>query len=449
MLSMQNLIRIVFLSIFFIMPANVFPYDSSESNSQIWKVGERRWNVQEENKYSKWVTDNITEDFFIRYKIPVDCADVVYAIRWIYARISHLPAGATTLDNQLIGHWSKDWGQLPTNKKWYKDQRFRTALMFMLSKTSTKSLPSDTYSIRIAADSVKAGTIFFIAESHAGIVQNIILDGSTAHPVQTFEATLPPHIQKLNHKNFISTNPESLFQSGLVKFRWLVKKNGRWQYLPIKEHPYYSEEQYSSTFNKGYVDYIESVAKRIDPKIYDPHDKINRLMDVFTRQLRDRIPIVLKGYKQCYKKSCPEGSYLWEIYSTPGRDEYIYVMISHIREIIKKNNLNQEDVLDKIAKIRLQISPNRYITAKQVFQNVAWISSDPEDTISNRWGLDKCNMIERRIKNAQDTIAFIRDAYGKTNPQLAERLILVRQMIVDDMTEEKNKSNCTSSIIKD
>ena len=431
------------------MPANVFPYDSSESNSQIWKVGERRWNVQEENKYSKWVTDNITEDFFIRYKIPVDCADVVYAIRWIYARISHLPAGATTLDNQLIGHWSKDWGNLHTNKKWYKDQRFRTALMFMLSKTSTKSLPSDTYSIRIAADSVKAGTIFFIAESHAGIVQNIILDGSTAHPVQTFEATLPPHIQKLNHKNFISTNPESLFQSGLVKFRWLVKKNGRWQYLPIKEHPYYSEEQYSSTFNKGYVDYIESVAKRIDPKIYDPYDKINRLMDVFARQLRDRIPIVLKGYKQCYKKSCPEGSYLWEIYGTPGRDEYIYVMISHIREIIKKNNLNQEDVLDKIAKIRLQISPNRYITAKQVFQNVAWISSDPEDTISNRWGLDKCNMIERRIKNAQDTIAFIRDAYGKTNPQLAERLILVRQMIVDDMTEEKNKSNCTSSIIKD
>ncbi len=445
---MRNFIRSVFFLMLIIIPADGFCENSIESSAQLWKVGQRQWTIQEENRYSKWVADNITEDFFIRYRIPVDCADVVYGIRWIYARKAHLPAAATTVDGELIGHWSENWKHLPTHRKWYKDKRFRTALLYILSRTSTKTLPLDTYPIRITTDSVQPGTVFFIADSHAGIVRSVVLDGSTAHPVQTLEATMPPRIQKLNHKNFISTNPEPSFQSGLVKFRWLERKDERWQYLPVQDHPYYSEEQYSATFNAGYIDYIEAVAKRIDPKIYDPREKINRLLDVFIRQLQERIPVVLKGSGQCHQKGCPEGSPLWELYSTPGRDEYIYVIISHIREIIKKNNLIHENVLAKIAGVKLQIAPHLVVTAEQVFQNAVWMSSDPEDTIANRWGLDKCSIIERRIKKAQDTIAFIRQAYGTTNPRLAERLIAVRQAIVNDMTEEKKKSNCTDHEIQ-
>jgi hypothetical protein len=305
----------------------------------------------------------------------------------------------------------------------------------------------DTYPIQVSKDSVNAGTVFFIAESHAGIVQSVIMDGSTAHPVQTLEATMPPRIQKLNRKNFISTNPEPSFQSGLVKFRWLERKDERWQYLSVQDHPYYSEEQYASTFNAGYIDYIEAVAKRIDPKIYDPRVKINRLLDVFIRQLKDRIPVVLKGNEQCREKGCPEGSPLWELYSTPGRDEYVYVMISHIKEIIKKNNLSPENILGKIKRVNLPIAPHLVVTAEQVFHNAVWMSSDPEDTIDNRWGLDKCSIIERRIKKAQETIAFIRETYDTTNPRLAERLITVRQTIVHDMSEEKKKSNCMDNRI--
>ena len=70
-----------------------------ESPLQVWRVGDRRWTVEEEQRFGEWVEENITEDFFIRHKIPVDCADVPYAIRWIYARIAHLPAAATTKDD--------------------------------------------------------------------------------------------------------------------------------------------------------------------------------------------------------------------------------------------------------------------------------------------------------------------------------------------------------------
>ena len=81
-----------------------------ESPLQVWRVSDRRWTVEEELQFGKWVEENITEDFLTHYKIPVDCADVPYAIRWIYARIAHLPAAATTKDNQLIGHWSTRLG---------------------------------------------------------------------------------------------------------------------------------------------------------------------------------------------------------------------------------------------------------------------------------------------------------------------------------------------------
>jgi len=416
--------------------------DFHESSSQVWKVGQRRWTIQEEYNYSKWLEANITEDFFIRHKIRVDCADVPYAIRWIYARIHHLPAAARTVDNRLIGHWSKDWGRLPTSKKWDKDRRFQAALMAMLSSTSTRTLPSDTYPIRIARDSVKPGTVFLLADDHAGIVSRIIMDGSTAHPILTLEGGSPARVQRLRLRNFVLPDPSGDRISGLLKFRWPIRTGKQWHYLPVKEHPFYSEEQYSSTFTKGYVDYLEAVAKRIDPKVYDPKAKTKKIINTLTRRLNERIPVVLEGNKKCHKIKCPEGSQFWEIYSTPVRDEFVGVMIDHLEEIIRKNHLNRDAILDKMAKIRLQISPDRFVTLQYVFQNFQWLSSDPEATIEARWGLDKCSIIAIRLKSARESISFIQKKYGKIDPHFAERSIWLQQAIVDEMTKESKKNKC-------
>jgi hypothetical protein len=122
---------IFFLLLSFSMPS--FGETVKESSSQVWQVGDRRWTIEEEQNYGQWVEGNIKEDFFIRYKIPIDCADVPYAIRWIYARIAHLPASATTKEGQFIGHWSTDWKHLSTHSEWHKDLRFRTALLHIES----------------------------------------------------------------------------------------------------------------------------------------------------------------------------------------------------------------------------------------------------------------------------------------------------------------------------
>ncbi len=433
---------LIFLAAYASMTTFAFCHDFHESDSQVWKVGQRRWTIQEEYNYANWIETNITEDFFLRHKIPVDCADVPYAIRWIYARISYLPAAATTSNKRLIGNWSKNWGHLPTDKTWYKDRRFRAALMAMLSTTSTRTLPFDTYPIRIATDSLTVGTAFLISEEHSGIVSHIVMDGSTTHPVQTFEAGMPTRVQRLYLRNFISPNLDSDHISGFLKFRWPIAEGNRWHYLPVKQHPFYSDEQYSPAFTAGYDDYLEAVAKRIDPKVYDPNEKAQQVINTLTRRLTQRIPIVLDGNKKCHEVRCPEDSLNWQIYSTPNRDEFIGTMIDHLEEIIRKNHLDRNAILDKMADIRLQISPDRFITMQYIFQNFKWLSSDPEATIDARWGLDKCSIIAIHLKSAQESISFIRKKYSKTDPRFAESSIRTQQTIVDEMTRESQKNKC-------
>ena len=196
---------------------------------------------------------------------------------------NHLPAAATTKDGRLIGHWSTDWKHLPTHPEWDRDERFRAALLYLFPRTWTGTLPLDTYPVRISPDSVTPGTLFLVTESHTGIIGHVFLDGSQAHPLQTWESALPVKVQKLSLRYFFSGRPESKARSGLVKFRWPVSENGEWKYLPAEEHPFYSEEQYAPGFCKGYADFVEAVARRIDPTDYAPMEKMVRVMATITR----------------------------------------------------------------------------------------------------------------------------------------------------------------------
>jgi hypothetical protein len=413
-----------------------------ESSSQVWQVGDRRWTIEEEQNYGQWVEGNVKEDFFIRYKIPIDCADVPYAIRWIYARVAHLPAAATTKEGQLIGHWSTDWGNLPTHPEWHKDHRFRAALLSMLTETTTRTLPFDTYPIRIDPDSVAPGTIFFVTESHSGIIGRLVLDGSCSHPLQTWEATVPAKIQKMNQRSFLSTRPESTTYSGLVKFRWPVLQKGRWEYLSVKDHPFYSEEQYDSSFYESHANFVDAVAKKIDPTAYDPKERLGKMIETISHYLLERVPIVLAGYQRCRKGGCPEGSALWEIHSTPGRDGWITLQMDHLHQIIELNQLDKEEVRKKMEAIHIPISKNQSVTFYHLFQNYLWLSPHPEDSIEARWGLKKCEMILSQIRSAKKSIAFIERAYRKKDPKYASFAIHQQQEILRRLMEEWGTSLC-------
>ncbi|HXX34150.1 MAG TPA: hypothetical protein VEM15_06710 [Thermodesulfobacteriota bacterium] len=425
------------------VPGNSRPAgEEFQSSDQVWEVGDRRWTVEEEHRFEKWVDETITEDFFIHYRIPADCADAVYAIRWIYARIAHLPAAATTTDGKLIGHWSTDWKHLPTDPEWHKDERFRACLLYALHKTWTGTLPLDTYPVRVSADSVRPGTLFLIRESHAGMIGHVFLDGSQAHPLQTWESALPVKVQKLSLGYFFSAKPESKARSGLVRFRWPVSENGEWKYLPVEKHPFYSEEQYAPGFCNGYADFVEAVAKRIDPTHYSPAEKMAKVMETVTRFLRERVPIVLAGYQQCRDGGCPEASEFWEIYNTSGRDAMIISLMDHLSQLIESNHLDREMVKGMMEPIPITITENRSVTLYHVYQNHIWFSPHPEDSIEARWGLKKCEMIHAQTRTTQHSIAFIERTYRKKDPKYADFSILRQQQLLGRLNEEWTKSGC-------
>jgi hypothetical protein len=433
-----------FLIILFILLFSIpaFSGTMKESSLQAWKVDDHRWTVEEEYQFGKWVEKNITEDFFIRYKIPIDCADVPYAVRWIYARIAHLPAAASTKEGRLMGHWSTEWGKLPTHPEWYKDLRFRKALLHMLAETTTRTLPLDTYPVRIDIDSITPGTVFFITESHSGIIGRVILDGSSVHPLQTWEATSPVKLQKMSERDFLTPRPESTIYSGLVKFRWPVLENGQWKYLPVADHPFYSLEQYSASFSEGYSDFVEAVAKRIDPKDYDPWEKMEKVLDNTVEYVRERVPIVLDGYKRCHKGGCPEGSDLWEIHSTPNRDGKIILLMDYLHHLIESTELPQNAVKEIMKEISIPIQRGQSITFYHVYQNYLWLSPHPEDSIEARWGMKKCEMILSQLRSAQNSIDFVERTYRKIDPRYADFSIGQQQEITRRLIDEWNKSQC-------
>ena len=419
------------------------PMDSmNESPDQVWEVGDRRWTIQEERQFEKWVEENIAEDFFIRHKIPTDCADAVYAIRWIYARMAHLPAAATTKEGKLIGHWSTDWKHLPTHPEWDQDERFRAALLYLLPKTWTGTLPFDTYPVRISPDSLTPGTLFLVTESHTGIIGHVFLDGSYVHPLQTWESALPVKIQKLSSRYLFMGRPESKAGSGLVKFRWPVSENGEWKYLPVKEHPFYSEEQYTSGFSKGYADFAEAVARWIDPTNYAPMEKLVRVVGTITRLLKERVPVVLEGYRGCLNGGCPEGSEWWEIHTTTGRDETIILLMDHLSQVIESNHLDQEMTKKMMEAISIAISNDRSVSFYDVYQSYLWLSPHPGDSIEARWGLKKCEMIHAQTRTTNASIAFIEKTYRKTDPKYADFSIRQQQRLLRRLNEEWTKAEC-------
>jgi len=92
------------------------------------------------------------------------------------------------------------------------------------------------------------------------------------------------------------------------------------------------------------------------------------------------------------------------------------------RKSSRNNHLDRDAIIDKMAKIRLQISPDRFVTLSYIFQNIQWLSSDPEASMEARWGLDKCSMIAINLKSAQQSISFIQRNTARQIPLLPSGL---------------------------
>jgi hypothetical protein len=185
----------------------------------------------------------------------------------------------------------------------------------------------------------------------------------------------------------------------------------------------------------------EAVAERIDPTPYDPGEKAEKVVHSLHRRLAERIPLVLEGYRRCREGGCPEGSPLWEVYSTPGRDEMIVFMVDHLRKLLA-NLVDQEGILREMKGITLPITRDQTVTLYEVFLNYHWLSPHPGDSVEARWGLRKCEMIRARLGELVRSLAFIERRYRDNDPGYADFARRRQFLILLDLHAEGEQAGC-------
>lgn len=369
-------------------------YSSTEDvNSFIWEAT-GSWNLEWEEKYSNWLIQEFTPDFFQKYQISTDCADVAFALRWIFARINGLPAANTLAATEVIfSHESmkEEWRDLPRSSEWYNDQLFMTALKYLLENAYTGTLNIDTYPIEITRDSFKIGTIHLLG-GHTQIIAQIDYSGSAA-PIRKYSSTVPSAIRVLDDEIMFDSDATSKEDGGIVRMRWPVKADGTWSLVPKKEMPLYSLEQYDEDFLGESGNFTMAIIEHL--KIpFVPAKVIHEAGQTLLDKIVTREAIVRGGYEFCKINDCEEGSFNYEEYSTPTRDGRIAKLFDTINELVGMWTDFDRKLPTKwkkfLAESKLEIEGIvRPLSDYQDLFRYKLLSYHPEDSIEERWAMGK------------------------------------------------------------
>ncbi|MBT4791113.1 MAG: hypothetical protein HON90_06040, partial [Halobacteriovoraceae bacterium] len=369
-------------------------FNSSEvTNSSIWKVTEH-WDLNWEKKYSQWVDSEFDKNFFVKYNVATDCADVAFALRWIFSRINGLPAANTLAGSHIIfSHESlkKEWQSLPTHTEWHKDLRFLAGLNYLLSNAFTGTLNIDGYPIEITTDAFNVGTIHLLG-GHTQIISKIDTSGDTA-PIWKLSSTVPMKVRVLFEELMLDQTPTAQAYGGLFHMRWPSKESGTWKLIAKEKMPYYSIEQYGSDFIGNSGSFTLAIIDRLNIP-FNPKAVIKNAATTLVEMIKSRVDIVRDGHKYCSAADCREGSFNYEEYSTPTRDGRIKNQFSTIDDLIAKFTSMDPNLasfwtqFQKTTMILIEGASKSLAAYRMIFERKL-ASYHPDDSINERWALDR------------------------------------------------------------
>ena len=361
----------------------------------IWET-KNTWNQEWEKRYAQWIEENLDKDFLKRNNVPVDCADVAYALRWIFSRINYLPAANTLAGSgALFGNESfkSKWINLKRDTNWYNDRLFLTALNYLLDNTYTHTLLRDVYPIKISKESLIAGVIHLSLHEengHTRIFSKTNYEDSDQIPLMFMSGTTPRMLRTLYEETFsIDTRvPKEL--GGVVQMRWPLKATNRWRLMNAIDMPNYSLEQYESEYIRLETNFVIATFKKLGVE-FKPDVIVKRQIEDIREMVRNRISIVEEGNRVCRVEDCSEDSLNFENWSTPSRDERILSNWESIRKFVKKFGSDNLRLLFQLSSKEDFVS----ILGKDYnFDMIEYLwkyglySSDPRDSINLRWGSD-------------------------------------------------------------
>ena len=370
------------------------------TDQSLW-IATESWNWEWEKKYADWISINGTTDFFQKYNIETDCADVAYAYRWIFAYIHKLPMGNQLAGSQqLITHMTflKKWQKLPRSQNWWEDRAFLAALDYLLDNTYTHSLISDSYPIQISTDSMLPGVHHLDIRPHSGHTLLLVKTNFTedAETLTLIYSNVPRMVRELYQSGYwYETQPENFRKGGFVRMRWLEKVSKKWQLVQASKHPYYSLEQYQPEFMQDSEEFYDAVQSKLNAFQNSPIGKAKRLIHQIVKNLYNRQHIVVTGQVACKVSQCQPGDENYEAWSTPSRDARILEAILKIELNLNQlqdptlwslwNELMAETLTiyyDEVQDVRVE---KEFSTIIFNFKNNL-ISHDPRDSTFKRWG---------------------------------------------------------------
>jgi len=360
-------------------------------DGSVWVVL-REWSLEEEERYAEWIRNHVDPDFFVRHRMTTDCADVPYALRFIYARTRYLPQGVHSPSGTVFGNWRKDFAHRPRHRDWGQDPRFRAALQFVIQGfTLGRCVPQDTYPIKIWPQDgfLRPGTVFTNSK-HSGVVYTI--EPSSFFPIKCAYSTLPPKIRPLIMINYEEELTYDDIGMGLVNWNWWRRDpaTGNCDIVPDEEMPGYSREQYDHP-----VDLALRLQKAYSIIRTDKEKALDESMKSLRAELELRVEVVNEGYA-AYRgtKNRATDSNLYDNYSTPGRDARLRGRFKEMEALIKNKVFDGDELIDRLRKEWIDPLSTPKMTFLE-FRHAMLadnISPEPWDHPRKRWGVNDCHI---------------------------------------------------------
>lgn len=371
-------------------------------NQVIWHA-KNKWNDEWESKYSQWLQNEVTPDFYKNLKMATDCADAVVGLRWIFARMNSLPVANTIADTgNLFGHFSmkKEWRKYGTSPHWYKDQLFMAALDYIMNLTSTRTIINDGFPVKIDREGLVPGTYIITQNNgsgHAKFISETHYEEITELPIYTLASTSPREMRSLTREVLLDQDWPQKGAKEILAFRWPVLTNSGWRLEARDARPNYSLEQFDLSIKIKFPAFIQFVLSRVKES-YDPLKLIQLGANDILTYANLRADVVTKGYEYCKKNNCKPGTAGDDDWGTSSRDLKLLKKFYDIDTLVKQFENLSPGLYDRwmmeLRKTKMQVegvditlSSLRFIMENNLHSSLA--SDRPE----KRWGINASDLL--------------------------------------------------------
>lgn len=368
------------------------------AQGEVW-TATHAWSEDWETRYAAWIAAEVHEGLLEPIGLPVDCADLLYVVRAIFAREHHLPFRATRRDGgPALGHWTDRWDHLPQAGPWQQDRRLRAFLAEVCRNVSTRTLPADTYPVAITPWTVQPGLMVYenLVGRHAVLVAEVAPERFL--PVVFFESSVPPTVRfkKAAALSIMIYNPAHVAweHSGVVRWRWPIRRGVTWTLDANENMPHFSTEQYGADFDhRGDLEALLQQTARgaTEGGLVDREQLLGELHETLLREIEFRVRVVREGEAARRCRDCSEREQLDYLYGTESRDMRLGRLMLSIWRSLELHDLPRDQFVARLERTRLAISPDLPPVSLATLFEAAdrlLLSSSAFDPIPTRWGLE-------------------------------------------------------------